>query len=155
MDGVEFTFQTPFYFVPGLDHFGIYSNLALGNSTIKEFSPANNPLPQVGYARTTAEIDLWYSNHGFESRLGYKYHSPFTVAPTWVGTTLKQLAAEQTLGASVSYQFNKHWSVRLQGNNLTNERARFSSDNNPQHLSNDGGYQVYGRSVLLDFSFQY
>ena len=24
------------------------------------------------------------------------------------------------------------------------------ADNNPQNLANDGGYQVYGRSYLLD-----
>jgi outer membrane receptor protein involved in Fe transport len=109
----------------------------------------------VGLAKNTAEVDLWYNNGPFEARVAFKYHSPFTVAPTWVGTTLKELAAEQTLGASVSYQFNKHTGVRLQANNLTNERARFSSDNNPQHLSNDGGYQVYGRSVLLEFSYHF
>jgi hypothetical protein len=38
---------------------------------------------------------------------------------------------------------------------LTNERARFSADNNPQNLANDGGYQVYGRSYLLDFGLTF
>ena len=31
-----------------------------------------------------------------------------------------------------------------------NERAS-ATDNNPQNLANDGGYQVYGRSYLFDF----
>jgi len=65
------------------------------------------------------------------------------------------LAPETTLDASVGYTFQKNWSVRLQGRNLTNERARFSTDNNPQNLANDGGYQVYGRSYLLEFGFKY
>ena len=30
-----------------------------------------------------------------------------------------------------------------------------SSDNNPQNLSNDGGYQLYGRSYLLDVAFRF
>ena len=55
----------------------------------------------------------------------------------------------------MSYEWNKQWSVRLQGRNLTNERSRFSTDNNPQDLANDGGYQVYGRSYLLDFGFKF
>jgi TonB-dependent receptor len=156
LGGLEVTFQSRFYFLPEAFHnFGVYANYAYVTSNVHEFAPAGNPYTMVGLAQHTAEMDLWYNTGPFEARVAYKIHSPFTVAPTWVGTTLKELAAEQTLGASVSYQFNKHWSVRLQGNNLTNERARFSSDNNPQHLSNDGGYQVYGRSVLLDFSFQY
>ena len=91
----------------------------------------------------------------FESRVAVKNHSAFTVAPTWVGTTLKILEPETTLDASVSYTWGEHWSVRLQGRNLTNERARFDSDNNPQNLANDGGYQVYGRSYLLDVALRF
>jgi hypothetical protein len=45
--------------------------------------------------------------------------------------------------------------VRLQGRNLTNERARFDTDNNPQNLANDGGYQIYGRSYLLDVALRF
>jgi outer membrane receptor protein involved in Fe transport len=84
-----------------------------------------------------------------------KNHSAFTVAPTWVGTTLKILEPETTLDASISQTFAEHWSVRFQGRNLTNERARFDSDNNLQNLANDGGYQLYGRSYLLDVAFRY
>jgi hypothetical protein len=45
--------------------------------------------------------------------------------------------------------------VRLQGRNLTNERARFDTDNNQQNLANDGGYQIYGRSYLLDVALRF
>ena len=57
----------------------------------------------VGFARATSEVDLFYNKAGFESRLAVKHHTAFTVAPTWVGTTLKMLAPETTLDASVSY----------------------------------------------------
>jgi iron complex outermembrane recepter protein len=150
--GVEVTLQTRFYFLPGfLQNFGIYANHAQVESNIHEAAPAGNPYPMVGFAKATTEFDFFYSNAGFESRIAAKYHTAFTVAPTWVGTTLAQLAPETTLDASVSYNFARVWSVRLQGRNLTNERARFSSDNNPQDLANNAGYQVYGRSYLLDF----
>jgi iron complex outermembrane recepter protein len=149
--GVEVTLQTRFYFLPGfLQDFGIYANHAQVESNIHEAAPAGNPYPMVGFARGTSELDLFYNKAGFESRVALKNHTAFTVAPTWVGTTLKMLAPETTLDASVSYTFPRLWTVRLQGRNLTNERARFSTDNNPQNLANDGGYQVYGRSYLLD-----
>jgi hypothetical protein len=45
--------------------------------------------------------------------------------------------------------------VRLQGHNLGDERGLFLSDNLPQNLSNDGGYQVYGPSYLLDFGVKF
>ena len=149
--GVELTLQTRFYFLPGfLQDFGVYANHAQVESNIHEAAPMGNPYPMVGFARATSEFDLFYNKAGFESRVAVKNHTAFTVAPTWVGTTLKMLAPETTLDASVSYTFPRMWSVRLQGRNLTNERARFSTDNNPQNLANDGGYQVYGRSYLLD-----
>jgi outer membrane receptor protein involved in Fe transport len=98
---------------------------------------------------------LFYNKGGFETRVAAKHHTAFTVAPTWIGTTLKQLAPETTLDASTSYTFATIWTVRLQGHNLTNERARFSTDNNPQNLANDGGYQIYGRSYLFDVGIRF
>jgi iron complex outermembrane receptor protein len=154
--GVEVTLQTRFFFLPGfLQDFGIYANHAQVESNIHEAAPVGNPYPMVGFARGTSEFDLFYNKAGFESRVALKNHTAFTVAPTWVGTTLKMLAPETTLDASVSYTFEKQWTVRLQGSNLTNERARFSTDNNPQNLANDGGYQVYGRSYLFDVGVKF
>jgi iron complex outermembrane receptor protein len=154
--GVEVTLQSRFYFLPGfLQDFGIYANHAQVESNVHEAAPIGNPYPMVGFARATSELDLFYNKAGFESRVAAKHHTAFTVAPTWVGTTLKMLAPETTIDASVSYTFEKLWTVRLQGHNLTNERARFSTDNNPQNLANDGGYQVYGRSYLFDVGVKF
>ena len=157
--GVEATFQTRFFFLPGfLQDFGVYLNHAYAESNIHEAAPApplGNPYPMVGLAKGTSEADLFYNKSGFEARVAVKHHTPFTVAPTWIGTTLKMLEAETTLDASVSYTFLSNWNVRLQGRNLTNERARFDVDNNPQNLANDGGYQVYGRSYLLDVGVRF
>ncbi len=154
--GVELTFQSRFFFLPGfLSDFGVYANHAYVSSNIHEQTPVPNPFPMVGLAKGTSEFDLYYNKGGFESRLAVKHHTAFTVAPTWVGTTLKTLAPETTLDASVSYNFERGWSMRVQGHNLTNERARFSADNNPQDLANDGGYQVYGRSYLVDVGVKF
>jgi iron complex outermembrane recepter protein len=154
--GVELTLQTRFYFLPGiLEDFGVYLNHAQVETNIHEAAPVGHPYPMVGFARATSEFDLFYNKAGFESRVAVKKHTAFTVAPTWVGTTLKMLAPETTVDASVSYTFPKLWTVRLQGRNLSNERARFSTDNNPQNLANDGGYQVYGRSYLFDVGVQF
>lgn len=152
MDGLEFTFQTPFYFVPALQHFGIYSNLALANSNIKEYTPVNNPLPQVGFAHTTAEADLWYSWAGVDTRLAYKYHSPFTVIYGWDASQLTRLEAESTLDFSASYSWAQHYTVRLQAANLTDQVSRYSWNNDPNQLAR---FDHYGRRILLDFTFKY
>jgi iron complex outermembrane recepter protein len=154
--GVEATIQSRFFFLPGfLQDFGLYANHAYVESNIHEAAPVSNPYPMVGLAKGTSELDLFYNKGGFESRVAAKHHTAFTVAPTWVATTLKQLAPETTLDASVSYTFSTMWTARLQGHNLTNERARFTTDNNPQDLANDGGYQVYGRSYLFDVGMRF
>src|SRR6185295_4194370 len=156
LKGLELTYQSRFHFLPGLlSNFGVYANYAHVNSNIHEVAPVSDPYTMVGLAKNTSEFDLFYNKGGFESRLAWKHHSEFTVAPTWVGTTLKELAPEDILDASVSYDFGKQWGVRLQGHNLTDERGLMSSDNNPQNLSNDGGYQLYGRSYLLDVAFRF
>jgi outer membrane receptor protein involved in Fe transport len=109
----------------------------------------------IGLAHETSEFDLYYSKGGFETRAAVKHHSPFTVAPTWVGTTLKELEPETILDVSVSYNFTKHWTVRLQGHNLTDERGLFTVDHDPNHLANDSGYDVFGRSYLFDVAFKF
>jgi TonB-dependent receptor len=154
--GAELTFQTRLYFLPGfLEDFGIYANYAVGESNIHEFAPASNPYPMIGLTDSTGEFDIFYNRGGLEARIAYKHHGDFTVAPTWVGTTLKEQSPEQTIDASISYDFGDHWSIRLNGRNLTNEPSRRTSDNNPQNLSNDGGYQIFGRTFLFDVAFRY
>jgi iron complex outermembrane receptor protein len=160
VEGVEFTFQTRLYFMPDfLQDFGVYANYAYAASDIHEVAPAANvfgatPYTMVGLTKHTAEADIFYNRDGFEARIAYKYHSPSTVAPTWVGTVLKKEAAEGILDASVSYQWTPNIGFRLQGRNLTNEVNKFTVDNDPENLANDGGYQVFGRSFLIDVSFQ-
>lgn len=154
--GLETTFQTRFYFLPGLlQNFGIYANYAHVRSNIREFAPTNDPYLMVGVAKHTAQLDGFYGQGPFEARLSMKHHSPFTVAPTWVATQLKRLDAETMFDASVSYQLTKQVGLRFQARNLTNERSRSSEDNNRYNLANGGGYQVYGRSCLMDVSLKF
>ncbi|HEX7760960.1 MAG TPA: TonB-dependent receptor [Caulobacteraceae bacterium] len=150
--GVEFTFQTPFYFVPHLENFGVYANFAYVDSSIKEFSPIGHPLSASGLAKNTATVDLWYNNGPLEVRLGYKYHSPFTVIYGWNGSDLETLQSEKTLGVSASWQINKSLGLRFQVDNLTDAPLRIYRDNDVNRL---GRYDTYGRRYLLELSFKY
>jgi TonB-dependent receptor len=153
--GFETTFQTPFYFLPGvLKNFGIYSNYTFAETNIREFTPASNPFVMTGLAKHSFVIEPYFASGPFEARLSYKYHSPFVAAPTWNGLSLKELAPETLIDASLSYQLTENIGVRFHARNLTNERLRWTSDNNRSNLSNDQGYQIYGRSYLLDVSFR-
>ncbi|PXA86799.1 TonB-dependent receptor [Caulobacter sp. D4A] len=153
IQGVEFTFQTPFFFLPkGFDKFGIYSNYAYVDSDLHEFSPVNNPLSLTGLAKNTATIDLWYANGPLEARLGWKYHSPMTVIYGWSGSDLQTLDTEKTLDFSSSYQINEMVGVRFQVNNLTNQELRMYRDNDPNRI---GRYDSYGRRYLVDVTLKF
>jgi iron complex outermembrane receptor protein len=71
IQGLELTFQTPFFFLPGpLSKFGVYSNYAYVDSNLKEFSPVTKPLSMTGLAKNTATLDLWYANGPLEGAPG-------------------------------------------------------------------------------------
>ncbi|ESQ84171.1 hypothetical protein AEAC466_10515 [Asticcacaulis sp. AC466] len=148
IDGVELTYQSSFAFV-GLDAFGIYSNYAYVDSNLKEMTAG---LPLNGLARDTATLDLWYSNHGVDARLGTKYHSEYTAIYGWDDSQLIRVRPETTMDLSVSYQVNPRIQVRFQANNLLDTPLRTYSDNQPTRL---GRYDLYGKRYLLDLTFKY
>ena len=150
--GFELTFQTPFYFIPHLEHFGVYSNYAYVDSTLKEAAPITSPLPGVGLAKHTATLDLWFNRGPVELRLGYKYHSPFTVIYGWNGADLQTLLEENVFDFSSSYKIRDSIDLRFQVNNLSDERLRMYRDGQPDRI---GRYDLYGRRYLLDVTFRF
>jgi len=148
--GVELTFQTPFSFIEALRNFGIYSNYAYVDSNIEEFAPWWDPLTGAGLAQHTATVDLWYSAGGFEGRLGYKYHSEYSLIFGWDAWDVRTLTPESTVGLSLSYQVTEQLGIRFQANNLTNETLRVYRDNNPNRL---GRFDEYGSSYLFDITY--
>ncbi len=152
IQGLEFTFQTPFAREGTLRNFGIYTNYAFVDTGVTEFYPSTDPLPIEGYAKHTAVIDLWYQLSSFEARLGYKYHSPFSIIAGWNGSDVRSLGEERILDFSTSYQVNDMFGMRLQISNLTDEPLRITRDNNDSRL---GSFDVYGRRALLDFTFKF
>ncbi|MFC4307750.1 TonB-dependent receptor [Steroidobacter flavus] len=150
--GAEVTFQTPFFFWSGLENFGVYSNYAYVDSDVQEFVPITNPLTGTGFAQHTAVFDLWYSSGPIEARLGYKYHSPFTVIYGWSGADLQTLEEESVLDLSTSYQLTSGIQLRFQVNNLTDEPLRMHRDNQANRI---GRYDEYGRRYLIDVTMKF
>lgn len=150
--GAELTFQTPFFFWSGLENFGVYSNYAYVDSDVEEFVPVTDPLTGTGFAQHTAVFDLWYSAGPVEARLGYKYHSPFTVIYGWSGADLQTLEEESVLDLSASYQLTTGVQLRFQVNNLTDEPLRMYRDNQENRI---GRYDEYGRRYLIDVTMKF
>lgn len=160
--GVEFVFQSRFYFLPGfLSDFGVYANASLVDSDIKEFHPLLNPYPMGGLAHNSDEVDLWYSKGGIEARLAAKYHSSFTMIPGWTSGQLDTLDPELTVDFTASYQWNDNIGFRFQALNITDQITRFSGgraggdalrgSNDPNDLA---AYSVFGRTFMFDVSYK-
>ncbi len=152
ISGAEIAFQTPFFFWPALQNFGIYSNYAYVDSNVSEFVPATDPMTGVGFAEHTGVIDLWYSAGPLEVRAGYKYHSPFTVIYGWSGADLQRLESESVVDLSTSYRISDGVELRFQVNNLTDEPLRIYRDNVANRI---GRYDEYGRRYLLDVTLKF
>jgi TonB-dependent receptor len=152
LEGLELTFQTPFFFIPGMDNFGIYSNGSMVRSNIHENSPMGNPFPMNGVAKETGTFDVYYSDGTWESRIGLKYHSTFTILYSWDGSGLTAIKPETTLDFSGSWNINKAASVRFQAGNLLDTPLRTYFYNNPSMSSRT---DFYGRRFLMDFTYKY
>lgn len=152
LSGVEFTYQTPFYFIPALEKFGVYSNLALTSSNIKENSPVGNPFPMNGVAKTTGILDLWYGDDKLDARLGVKYHSPYTLLFTWASGGLQAIKAETSVDFSAGYKLNDHVTVRFQAANLLDTPLKLYDYNNPNEIARN---DVYGRRFQVDLTLKY
>lgn len=150
--GLEGTFQSRFYFLPGiLKNFGIYTSYSFAHTDVHEFAPASDPYLMVGSAKHSAQVDGFYGRGPFELRLSAKYHSRYMIAPTWIATQLRANDPETLVDASLSYQLTKRMGLRLQAANLTDAVNRQTMDNNPRNLSI---YQRFGRSYLIDLSYK-
>jgi TonB-dependent receptor len=154
VEGVEFIFRTPFFFIPHLEKFGADANLALVGTNIHENSPVGNPFPMNGTAKTSGFFEVYYADDVFESRLAVKYHSTYTQLYGWDASAsgLTAIRPETILDYSASYKINRLVTVRFQAGNLLNTALRSFDFNNPA-LSDRNDY--YGRRFLLDFTLKY
>jgi len=151
LKGVEFSYQTPFFFIPHMENFGVYSNLALTDSDIHENSPADNPYPMNGVAKRTAIVDVWYAGARLDARLGFKYHSPYTILFTWSSSGLAAVKAETMLDYSMGFKLNDRVNLRFQAANLLDTPLRLYDNNNVSQIARN---DVYGRHYLLDVTFK-
>ncbi|MGA7710323.1 MAG: TonB-dependent receptor [Rhizomicrobium sp.] len=160
--GLELTFQTKFYFLPGfLSDFGVYANASFADSNIKEFHPVSNPYPMAGLAHNSDELDLWYYKSGLTARIAMKYHSSFTMVPGWADYQLDTQDSELTLDFLTSYELNDHFGLRFEALNLTDQVDRFSGarqgaddlrgSNDPNDLAT---YSHFGRTLMFDVSYK-
>ncbi|NVM75275.1 TonB-dependent receptor [Duganella sp. SG902] len=130
--GLELVYQQAFTSLPApWDGLGIFSSYSYTTSNIKEQTPAVNPYPIEGLMKSNGGVTLWYEKAGYEARLSANYHSKFARNPTWGAGQLIMNEAETYLTLNLSKQLTPNLQLRFGIDNLTNQKAVYTSANNP------------------------
>jgi len=149
--GLELVYQQAFTSLPApWNGLGIFSSYAYTTSNIKEQTPVNNPYPIEGLMKHNGGVTLWYENAGYEARLSANYHSKFARNPTWGAGQLIMNEAETYLTLNLSKQLTPNLQLRFGIDNLTNQKAVYTSANIP------GQQEVteFGRRYNLGLTFK-
>lgn len=149
--GLELAYQQQFTSLPApFDGLGIASNYAYTNSSIREQVPVKNPFPVEGLMKHNGGVTLWYEKAGYEARLSANYHSEFVRNPTWSAGQLLVNDAETYVTLNLAKQLTPNIQLRFGIDNLTNQKAVYTSANNPLQQE----VTEFGRRYNLGLSFK-
>ena len=126
--------------------FGVMANLTATTST-SEVDGAKGKLP--GVIPHSYNIKLLYEQHGWSNQISYSYASQFTHdldSPYVAGLPIVSDAYKE-LSATISYEFGRHVTAYIEGNNLLNNAdSRYSTFRNVPAY-----YEAWGRAYFVGF----
>ncbi|MDF3982917.1 TonB-dependent receptor [Luteibacter sp. PPL554] len=128
IQGAEFDYRQGFTFLPGiLSRTGMELNATYAPSNSGERDLAGKKIPFQDNSTKSGNFILWYQDEHFQARIAYNYRSRRAVSDSVGGITGMEMyeAPQKYVDASVSYKFNKHAEIFLDGTNLTNEYQRY------------------------------
>jgi TonB-dependent receptor len=149
--GLELQYQQSLSFLPApFDGLGFSGNYAYTASNIHEQMPATNPYPIEGLMKHNGGVTLWYEKAGYEARLSANYHSPFVRNPTWTAGQLLMNEKETYVTLNLAKQLTPNVQLRFGIDNLTNQKAVYTSANIPVQQE----VTEFGRRYNLGLSFK-
>jgi iron complex outermembrane receptor protein len=132
LTGFEISYQQPFTFLPGVwSNFGAILNYTGVESEITyEVVPAPPAAPVVtfvdddltGLSKSAYNATLYFDNKLISARVSAAYRSDYlTTVPGRNGNDVEGTAETLNIDFSASYNFTEHFTVSLEGLNLTDE----------------------------------
>ena len=129
--GIELAWQQPLPW-----GFGVQANYTYADAS------DNTGTPLLGASKNTYNVVGYYEDHGFGARLAYTYRSAFFVGLD--RSTPEYQDDTGTLAASLSYQFNKRWSINFDALNLNDPILKYYAMNKDQPRAfYENGRQYY------------
>jgi iron complex outermembrane recepter protein len=154
--GYELLWQQSFDFLPApFNGLGIYTNYSHNESNVEQFVPLNSDYKAglTGLSEDVANFTLWYYLNGFEARTSYSYRSEFQRDINLVMGEEGMNDAEGYWDLSLSYEFNDHYKVYFQVQNLTDEpyKTYGLESNNPNHINK---YEEFGTRYSVGLNWK-
>jgi iron complex outermembrane receptor protein len=141
LKGFEISYQQPFSFLPGmLKNFGTILNYTRVESDIEYRQSATSLLtvtaPLTQLSKHSYNATLYFDNGRFSARTSAAYRSDYlTTVPGRDLNNVEGTAETLNIDFSASFEFNDHFSISLEGLNLTDEVQDQWVDDNADRLS--------------------
>ncbi|PUA28086.1 MAG: TonB-dependent receptor [Cellvibrio sp. 79] len=154
--GYELLWQQSFDFLPApFNGLGVYTNYSHNESNVEQFVPlySDYKAQLTGLSEDVANFTLWYYINGFEARTSYSYRSAFQRDINLVMGEEGMNDSEGYWDLSLSYEFNDHYKVSFQVQNLTDEpyKTYGLESNNPAHINK---YEEFGTRYSIGLNWK-
>jgi TonB-dependent receptor len=157
LTGLEFNYQQPFSFLPGLlSQTGMllnYTNVRSSESYLNSAGQILETVDLLNLSRQTFNATLYYEDDHWSGRVSGVYRSRFLTAvpdPTF-GNSYDGTNATFNLDASIQYTWNRNLQFTLQGINLTDQyQDQFVTGANLMSV-----YHHTGRDFIAGFRYTY
>lgn len=130
--GFELSYQQPLF-----GNFGVLANYTYASGK------DSNGDGLVGSSRDTVNLEGYYENDVFSTRLAYTYRSAYLVGLD--RSTTQYADAVGTLAASVNYKINDRFTIAFDALNLNNPTLKYYGDNKDQPRA----FYTNGRQYFL------
>ena len=139
INGLEIGGQYAFDFLPApFNGFGVLANYTYQKD--EGFKGTNlltgEILPFPGLSRKSYNVSLYYENDKFSARASYNWRDQWLITAAGRGSLPEFNEAYGSLDASASYNINDHFTVFLEGVNLTDE-VRIENNNAVRRIGNE------------------
>jgi len=136
--GFEIAWQQPFG-----EYWGILANYSYADGNTADGTP------MLGTSEHTYNLGGYFETDNFSARIAYNYRSEFysgldRATAFWQNDV-------QSVDASVGYSFGDHWTVSLDGRNLTDEKIEYFADSTERPRS----VYMNGRQYYLNLRFNF
>jgi iron complex outermembrane recepter protein len=166
LKGMEFSWQTPFSFLPGLwSNFGMMANVTRVHSKIKYLTRLDNPRTPdneelfmitnfTGLSPRANNLTLYYDDEKFSARVSRAYRSTYYrgIRGNVDGHDYLVADGTTTYDLSTSYQVTPQLRISFEAQNLSNEPTRYYNDTQRQDTLL---YVKSGRTFVLGASYKF